>query len=51
MRAAWNGHGASVNALLAAGAQPRQANRMGKTAIDYARLSGNPGVLRLLQAT
>ena len=51
MRAAWNGHGASVTALLAAGAQPRQANRMGKTAIDYARLSGNPGVLRLLQAT
>jgi ankyrin repeat protein len=51
MLAARGGHGRLVEALLAAGADPRRSGDRGATALTMAREAGHAEVVRLLEGT
>ena len=50
MGAAFKGHTDIVAFLLERGADPRASNQAGQTALDFARMGGNPETIRLLSA-
>ncbi len=49
MRAAWNGHLNIVNQLIAAGADPRQRDNNGLSALDHAKREGHKTIIESLK--